>query len=148
MTGLQFVVGAEHAPILDAALPPLLRRYREAGMQAPADIVELAKWARLVTSGLALAPTAIPPDDAPMVSLLSFTAVATELGCSLSKVKKLVADGKLATVDFDGVRRVHRDDLEVFLQALRAQKLHDRLEVKAPAPAFGRRRQPETLEAS
>lgn len=153
MTGLQFTVGAEHAAILDAALAPILRRYREAGMRAPADIEALAQWARVVKSALSVDLPLDLPDDAPVALLLSLPDVATELACSVSKVKKIVADGLLATVDFDGVRRVHRDDLDAYVQGLRARPMIDRLEVKAPAsppaPRSGPRgrRLPDTLEA-
>jgi len=118
VTGLQFTVGAEHAPIVDAAFAPILRRYREAGMRAPADIVDLAEWARLVKTALALDLPFDLSDDAPVAALLSLPAVAAELGCSVSKVKKLVAAGAIPTVDFDGVRRIRRADLDAYVDGL------------------------------
>lgn len=118
MTGLAFTLNAALAPHLDAALAAHLRRLREAGIRAPVDLVDLAEWARLVTRGLSAPLECLAADDAPMAQLLSFPAAAAELGCSASKVKKLVAAGAIPTVDFDGVRRIRRSDLDAFVAGL------------------------------
>jgi excisionase family DNA binding protein len=138
VTGLQFTVDAALAPHLDAALTTHLRRLREAGIRAPVDIIELAEWARLVTSGLSSPPPVLLVDDAPMAQLLSFPAAAAELGCGVSKVKKLVAAGALPTVDFDGVRRIRRADLDAFMAGLPPSpppsSFRDRIVTKDAAP--------------
>lgn len=134
---LAFVVPAELAPTIDAALTPLLRRMRQEGIQAQAGALELAAWAQVVVRGLSLPSGPAGVEDAPMTTtlLLSLPDVAAELACSVSKVKKLVDSGALPTVDFDGVRRVTREDLDGYVQSLRAGRLADRLEVKGHAPA-------------
>lgn len=130
MTGLQFTIGAEHAPIVDAAFTPILRRYREAGMRAPADIEALTQWARVVKTALSLEIPASLLDDPPVAALLSLPAVARELSCSVSKVKKLVADGVLATVDFDGRRRIRRADLDVYVASLGPRSFRTEVQAK------------------
>lgn len=114
VNGLVFVVSAEHAIHLDRALSSHLRHLQDAGVPAPVDLVELWNWAKMVRHGLA-SPLPLPEEeDAPKAHLLSLPQVAAELGCGVTKVKRLIAGGKLPTVLFEGVRRVRRADLEAY----------------------------------
>lgn len=130
MSGLQFAIGAEHAPIIEAAATLLLRHYKSAGIRAPAVLQEMAEWASVVLRGLSVAPLDVPVHDGPVAVLLSIPAAAAELGCSPSKVKRLIASGRLATVDFDGVRRIHRTDLDAYTDALRQRSPRERMTLK------------------
>lgn len=122
MDGLVFVVGAEHAPHLEHALGAHLRHLRETGAKAPPEIADLWKWSQLVVRGLALPSHPSGEEDPHVGLLLTLPQVATELGCGVTKVKRLIAEGKLATVQFEGVRRVRRTDLQDYAASLRPSR--------------------------
>ena len=76
-----------------------------------------------------------------MLKLLTLAQAAEQLGCSESKVKALIAAGKLPVIDFGGVRRVRRVDLEAFVERLAAgTSFRDEAEGKTPDPAASGRR--------
>jgi excisionase family DNA binding protein len=118
MDGLVFLVGAEHAPHLERALGAHLRHLRETGVKAPPEIVDLWKWAQTVARGLTLPVPSSGEEDLPVCLLLTLPQVATELGCGVTKVKRLIAEEKLPTVQFEGVRRVRRTDLQDYAARL------------------------------
>lgn len=67
------------------------------------------------------------------VLLLSLPEVGVVLGCSPSKVKRLIADGELPAVMVGKVRRVRRVDVDAYLERLAGASFRDRLERKDPA---------------
>jgi excisionase family DNA binding protein len=130
LTGLQFTVGAEHAPILDRALELLFKQMADCGIRPSADALELRQWAQVVLRGLALPPAGLPADDGPVPQLLTIPDAAGELRCGVTKVKKLIATGQLPTVDFDGVRRIRRADLDAYVAGLAPRSFRQHVSLK------------------
>lgn len=127
---LAFVVRPELAPVLDRALGLLFKQMADCGIRPSVDALELRQWAQVVMHGLSLASVAVPVDDPPMPALLTLPEVARELGCGVTKVKKLVATGALPAVDFDGVRRVRRQDLDSFVAGLGPRSFRTEVQAK------------------
>lgn len=127
---LAFIVEPDLAPVIDRALELLFKRMCANGTRPPLAAVELQRWAQVVTRGLALATGGLPSDDAPVALLLTIPDVAAELGCGVTKVKKLITAGHLPTVDFDGVRRVRRQDLDAYIAGLPPGTFRDRIITK------------------
>lgn len=132
MTAAQLVVAADLAPHVAVALEYHLRRCREQGVPVPDGLVDLRDWAVVVQRGLSSPPPVPESDTGPVVLLLTLPSVAEQLGCSLSTVKRLIADGDLPTVRLAGVRRVRRVDLEEYVDRL-GGSFRDRLEQKETA---------------
>lgn len=137
---LQIVIDAEMAPHLAAALEDYARRRRANGLPAVDGLSAALKWSQVVARGLRLPVERQVLEDARMPSLLlSMPQVAVELGCSKTKVESLIKAGRLKVVDFEGVRRVRRVDLEAYLDGLGGSRsFRDDVEVKGPLPPSGR----------
>lgn len=60
-----------------------------------------------------------PEPERMVIVLLTLDEVADALRVSRRKAESLVASGQLPSVKIDGARRVHRDDLDAYLDALR-----------------------------
>lgn len=134
MTAVQLVVPAELAGHVAVALELYAARCREQAYAVPDGLLDLREWAVVVHRGLS-SPEAPPPlDSASVVGvLLRLPVVAERLGCSLSTVKRLVADGELPAVLFHGQRRVRTEDLDAFIAGLPGGSFRDRLEQKETA---------------
>lgn len=110
---------------LGRALSLEQERCRRDGYTAPPEIKALTDllldWASAVLSGPEVANGCGGPDAAfvPAPLLLPLGGVAEYLGCSLSTVKRLIADGSLPTVTVGGTRRVRRIDVEAYVEGLR-----------------------------
>lgn len=127
---LAFIVRPELAPELDRALELLFKQMADGGIRASAGALELRQWAQVVIRGLALASVAVSADDGPVAQLLTIPDAAGELRCGVTKVKKLIATGALPTVDFHGVRRIRRQDLDEFVAGLPPGTFRSRMTLK------------------
>lgn len=78
-----------------------------------------------------------PAHPAPM--LLTIAEAAEALRLSERKVKRLVANGTIASVLIDSARRIRVDDLAAYVDSLGPRPFRDRIEAKhAPAsPPYG-----------
>ena len=135
---LQLVVAPELAPHLARALADHLRYCRTNGIPVTDGLAEVQKWAEVVARGLSSPLPLTAGDDGTVLPLiLTFNQAADLLGCSVSKVKTLIAAGQLPAVDFGGVRRVRRVDIEAFVERLAdGTSFRDGIEGKAaPDPA-------------
>lgn len=137
MTALVIQLDAEVAPHLARALSGHLRWCRDNGVTVPDGLIEALEWAQVVVRGLN-SPSPLPGDDSGPVEplILTLPQTAELLGCSVTKVKTLIDTGQLLAVDFGGVRRVRRADIDVFLEHLAGgSSFRDDITVKAPVSA-------------
>lgn len=145
MTGLVLQLDAELAPHVARALAVHLRWCRDNGISVADGLDEAQRWAEVVARGLT-SPVALPAGDDAGVEplLLTIPQTAELLGCSASRVKTLIAAGQLPVVDFGGVRRVRRVDVDAFLEKLAGgSSFRDDVETKSDPAATGRRLGPD-----
>ncbi|CAN5860351.1 hypothetical protein BH23ACT8_BH23ACT8_15700 [soil metagenome] len=110
-----------------AHLAAAIRQHRRSmaahGHPHPAALLDLeaafTSRARRGPGGATLADPAGIVDDQPMDSVLLTTPRAAELlSLSPRTVKRLVADGRLASVKIGGARRIRRADLDRYAEGL------------------------------
>lgn len=108
---------------LAAALKAHIRELRRDGLPIPPTLVELAAVA--ATGGQArpsLDDAVASADAAAMDQLaLDYRAAGARLGVSDRSVRRLIADGKLPSVDVAGCVRIRMADLQDYLAALPAR---------------------------
>ena len=147
MTALQLVISPELSPHIAKALGVHVRWCDVNGIPVPDGLVEVQKWAQVVARGLSSPLPLLEGDDAHVEPLiLTLPQAAEVLGCSVSKVKTLIAAGQLPVIDFGGVRRVRRSDIEAFVERLAGgTSFRDSIESKATEPPASRRRLPRSV---
>ena len=119
------------------ALTNHMRWCRERGLMVAPGLSAAWKQAQVVARGLSGEELDDPPhSDVVEPLLLTLPQAAELLGCSVSKVKSMIAKGQLPTVDFDGVRRIRRTDVE---NLVAGGSFRDHVEAKADPSATGRR---------
>lgn len=133
MTGRGGLALVDVSPPAAAHLSIALRRYREQlrrdGMAPPVELRALERFfaerasssAVGVHSGSALDGFAVFVNSQDVIPRThSYEQAAGLLGCSRSTVKRLIAAGRLPTVEVGRRRRVHTADLEQYLDEQRS----------------------------
>lgn len=149
MTALVLQVDADLAPHVARALSTHLAWCRTNGVTVPDGLAEVLKWSQVVARGLSSPPALDVTDDVVVEPLiLTIPQVAELLGCGQTKVKTLVDAGQLPVVDFGGVRRVRRADVDAFIEKLAAgTSFREHVEVKSDPADSGRRLEPTDTPA-
>lgn len=131
MSGLFVAVSPEVAAFVVRALRRETRELRRDMRFPPAGAFDLEQAflavARTAAASSGLERTSLAPDPAAadhdrMTLLLDYDRVAEALDVSDRQVRRLVASGGLPVVEIGGAKRIHRDDLERFVNEHRTRR--------------------------